>query len=51
METAGYYALAKMPGHEILSVNAIIANRITNRFSPNANKVVDDLILKVLKQV
>ena len=51
METAGYYALAKLLGHEMLSVNAIIANRITNEFSPNANKVVDDLILKVLNQV
>ncbi len=51
METAGYYALAKMLGHEMLSVNAIIANRVTNKFSPNANKVVDDLILKVLNQI
>ncbi len=51
METAGYYALAKMLGHDMLSVNAIIANRITNKFAPNANKVVDDLILKVLDQV
>lgn len=51
METAGYYALAKLLGHQILSVNAIIANRITNEFSPNANKVVDDLILKVLNQI
>lgn len=51
METAGYYALAKMLGHEMLSVNAIIANRITNKFSNNPNKVIDDLILKVLNQI
>jgi len=51
METAGYYALAKMLGHEMLSVNAIIANRITNKFSNNSTKVVDDLILKVLNQI
>lgn len=51
METAGYYALAKLLGHEMLSVNAIIANRITNQFSPNSNKIVDDLILKVLNQI
>jgi uridine phosphorylase len=51
METAGYYALAKLLGHEMLSVNAIIANRITNKFSDDPNKVVDDLILKVLNQV
>jgi len=51
METAGYYALAKLLGHEMLSVNAIIANRITNKFSSNANKVIDDLILKVLNHI
>ena len=51
METAGYYALAKLLGHEMLSVNAIIANRITNKFSPNAHKVVDNLILKVLNKI
>jgi len=51
METAGYYALAKLLGHEMLSVNAIIANRITNKFSPNASKIVDDLILKVLSKI
>jgi len=51
METAGYYALAKLLGHEMLSMNAIIANRITNKFSENVNKVVDDLILKVLNNL
>ena len=51
METAGYYALAKMLGHDMLSVNAIIANRITNKFSSDATKVVDDLILSVLDKV
>ena len=51
METAGYYALAKLLGHEMLSVNAIIANRITNKFSKNAGKVVDSLIKKVLDRI
>ncbi len=48
METAGYYALARILGHEMISLNAIIANRITNEFSNDPNQVVDDLILKVL---
>jgi uridine phosphorylase len=48
METAGYYALCRLMGHEVLSVNAIVANRITNEFAKDANKVVDDLIKRVL---
>jgi len=51
METAGYYALAKLFGHEMLSVNAIIANRIKKKFSKNPHKVVDTLIRKVLERI
>jgi uridine phosphorylase len=48
METAGYYALARLLGHEMISLNAIIANRIKNKFSKDPNKVIDALIKKVL---
>ncbi len=48
METAGYYAMGRLLGHEVLSVNAIIANRMKNKFSKNPNKIVDSLIRKVL---
>jgi uridine phosphorylase len=51
METAGYYALARLLGHDIISVNAIIANRIRNKFSKNPNKVIDSLIKKVLDRM
>ena len=51
METAGYYAMAQLLGHDMLSVNAIIANRIDNKFSKNAGKVVDSLIKKVLDRI
>ncbi|MFY0606164.1 MAG: nucleoside phosphorylase [Cyclobacteriaceae bacterium] len=51
METAGYYALARILGHEMISLNAIIANRITNEFSKDPNQVIDDLILKVLETI
>jgi uridine phosphorylase len=51
METAGYYAMGRLLGHEVLSVNAIIANRIKNKFSKDPNKVVDALIKKVLERV
>jgi uridine phosphorylase len=51
METAGYYAMARLMGHEVLSVNAIIANRIKNKFSKDPNKIVDALIEKVLNRI
>ena len=51
METAGYYAMGRLLGHEVLSVNAIIANRIKGKFSKDPNKVVDALIKKVLERI
>lgn len=51
METAGYYALGKLLGHHILSVNAIIANRATRKFSENPNQIIDSLIKKVLDKL
>jgi len=51
METAGYYAMGRLLGHEVLSVNAIIANRIKNKFSKDPNKIVESLIKKVLERV
>jgi len=51
METAAYYALGRMMGHEVISVNAIIANRIKNKLSKNPAKVVDDLIKIVLDRL
>jgi uridine phosphorylase len=51
METAGYYSLARMLGHEALSVNAIVANRAEGKFSDNPNAVIDSLIQKVLSRI
>lgn len=51
METAGYYALGRILGHEMLSISAIIANRIKNKFSRDPNKVVDTLIKTVLESI
>lgn len=51
METAGYYALGRLLGHEVLSLNAIIANRVKNKFSKDPNKVIDALIKKVLERI
>lgn len=51
METAAYYGLSRMLGHEALSVNAIIANRIRNEFAANHYDIVDNLIRKVLDRL
>jgi len=51
METAGYYALARLMGHEMISLNAIIVNRVRNKFSKDPNKVIDGLIKKVLDRL
>ena len=51
METAAYYALGRLLGHEVVSVNAIIANRVKSKFSKDPNKVVDSLIKKVLDKI
>lgn len=51
METSAYYAMARLLGHEALSVNAIIANRMKNKFSKNPNKVVEALVQKILDRV
>ncbi|MEM9339764.1 MAG: nucleoside phosphorylase [Bacteroidota bacterium] len=51
METSGYYAFGKLLGHEVLSLNAILANRIRKTFSKNPNKTIDELIKKVLERI
>ena len=51
METAAIYGLAKLLGHEAVSVNAIVANRITHQFSKHPYKTIDQTIRKVLDAV
>ena len=51
METAGYYSLGRLLDHDVLSLNAIVANRISKTFAANADEVIDDLIVKVLERV
>jgi uridine phosphorylase len=51
METSTYYAFGKLMGHEVLSANAIIANRIKTKFSKDPHKIVDGLIKKVLDRI
>jgi len=51
METSAYYAFGRMMGHEMLSANAIIANRIKTKFSKDPHKIVESLVKKVLDRV
>ncbi|MBS9525577.1 nucleoside phosphorylase [Litoribacter alkaliphilus] len=51
METAGYYALGRMLGHETLSLNAIVANRVAHQFVDNPAEVVDRLIKHTLDNI
>jgi len=51
MEASAYYGLGKMLGHEVLCLNAIIANRVKKSFSKNYNKSVDKLIKIVLDRI
>jgi uridine phosphorylase len=48
METAAYYAFAGSMGHEMISLNAILANRITNEFSQDPEEQITSLIQKAI---
>ena len=49
METAGMYGMGKLLGHHCLSLSAIVANRISKKFSKDGNTTVDQLIKKAIE--
>lgn len=49
METAGIYGLAQLLGHNAISFNALLANRINGDFSKNPAETIEILIEKVLQ--
>ncbi len=51
MEASAYYGFGKLMGHEVLCLNAIIANRVKKTFSRDYNKIVDSLIEVVLERI
>jgi uridine phosphorylase len=51
METAAIYAMSRLLGHEAISLNAIIANRMKKTFAKDPNKVIDELILNTLRKL
>lgn len=51
METSAIYGLGKLLGHHCLSLNVIVANRISKTFTGDAKAAVDKLIVKVLSHI
>jgi uridine phosphorylase len=51
METAAIYGLGKLMGHQCLSLNVIIANRIQKTFSKNPAAAIEKLIRHSLERI
>lgn len=51
METSGIYALSKLLGHQAVSLNCILANRVTGTFSKNPDSSVRELITFALQKI
>lgn len=51
METSGIYGLGKLLGHHCLSLNVVVANRITRQFTKDHVSAVENLIVDVLGKV
>jgi len=48
METSAIYGLCNLLGHQCLSINVIVANRVNKEFSKDGAKAVDHMIQKSL---
>lgn len=51
METSGIYGLSKLLGHRAVSMNCILANRVTEKFSKNPEQSIDLLIKYTLDKL
>lgn len=51
METAGIYTMATLLGHRALSINLILANRQSKKFSTQGSEGMESLILDVLNRI
>jgi uridine phosphorylase len=49
METSAIFGLGKLMGHQCMSVNAIVANRVVQEFSKDGNAAVEKLIVAGLE--
>lgn len=51
METSAIYGMSKLLGHNALSLNAILANRVDGTFSKDPHRATDKLIRFVLETI
>ncbi len=51
METSAIYGLGKLLGHHCLSLSAIVANRVEQKFSKDGGALVEQLIVKTLETI
>jgi uridine phosphorylase len=51
METAGIYGLAASLGHKAISFNVILANRVTQSFTKQPAKIMDQYIKQLLEKI
>lgn len=51
METSAIYGMARLMGHQALSLNAIVANRVLKQFSKSGHKAVQELIVLALDKI
>lgn len=51
METAGIYGLSKLLGHQAVSLNCILVNRVTGEFSKKPKKAMDALIKYTMEKL
>jgi uridine phosphorylase len=49
METSAIYGLGKILGHRCLSVNTVVANRVTRQFSADNKKAIENMITRALE--
>lgn len=51
METSGIYGLGTLLGHQVLSVNAVLANRVNNTFAGDTERIIIQAIQQTLKVI
>lgn len=51
METSAIYGLGRLLGHQCLSLNVVVANRISKTFSPDGTAAVERLIVNALERI
>jgi uridine phosphorylase len=51
METSAIYGLSRLLGHQCLSLNVIVANRVNKTFSADGQAAVEKLIVRSLENL